>query len=98
MGVTTTKRPNSSVNMLHVTNLLSKEPIFVQIRWTHCNKPNNFQCYQYQVLIRVLPDGIYRDSIFPWVACSYHEGPAVGQYYIPTDPASNHPATLPKRR
>ena len=98
MSVTTTKRPNSPCKLLHVTNLLPKEAIFVPIRWTYCNKIINLQCCQYHTLIRVLPDGIYRDSIFPWVACSYHEGPAVGQYYIPTDPASNHPAALPKRR
>jgi len=42
--------------LLHVTNLLSKEGISVQIRWTYCNKANNFQCCQYHSLIRVLPD------------------------------------------
>ena len=42
--------------LLHVTNLLSKEGISVQIRWTYCNRAINFQCCQYHSLIRVLPD------------------------------------------
>jgi len=40
----------------HVTNPLYKEGIFVQIRWTHCNKTSNIQCCQYPALVRILPD------------------------------------------
>jgi len=56
VSVTTTKRPNSPCKLLHVTNLLSKEGIFVPIRWTYCNKIINLQCCQYHTLIRVLPE------------------------------------------
>jgi len=42
--------------LLHVTKRLSKEGIFVQIPWAHCNKTNRLQCCQYHTLIRVLPD------------------------------------------
>jgi hypothetical protein len=48
-----------SETMSHVTNLLYKEGIVVQIRWTHCNKTNNFQCCQYNALIRILPEEPY---------------------------------------
>ena len=30
------------LKLLHVTNPLYKKGIFVQIRWTRCNKTNNF--------------------------------------------------------
>jgi tetratricopeptide (TPR) repeat protein len=42
-----------SEDLSHVTNPLYKEGIFVQIRWTNCNKTNNFQCCQYYALIRI---------------------------------------------
>src|ERR1039457_4407781 len=45
-----------TADLSHVTNLLYKQGIFVQIRWTHCNKTNNFQCCQYHTLIRILPE------------------------------------------
>jgi hypothetical protein len=31
-----------------VTNLVYKQGVLVQIRWTHCNKTNTFQRYQYR--------------------------------------------------
>jgi hypothetical protein len=43
-------------NLLHVTNQLYKQGIFVQIRWTRCNKTYNIQCCQHHALIRILPD------------------------------------------
>jgi hypothetical protein len=43
-------------NLSHVTNRLYKQGIFVQIRWTHCNKTSNIQCCQYPALIRILPE------------------------------------------
>lgn len=42
--------------LLHVTNRLYKEDTSVQLRWTCCNKTNNFQCCQYNAMIRVLPE------------------------------------------
>jgi hypothetical protein len=45
-----------SENLLHVTNPLYKQGIFVQIRWTHCNKTSNIQCCQYPALVRILPE------------------------------------------
>ena len=42
--------------LLHVTNLLGKKRIWGQMCWRDCNKTNNFQCYQYEVLIRVLSE------------------------------------------
>ncbi len=42
--------------LLHVTNRLYKEGIFVQISWTHCNQTNDLQCCQHHSLIRVLPE------------------------------------------
>src|ERR1039457_7459177 len=45
-----------TADLSHVTNLLYKQGIFVQIRWTHCNTTNNFQCCQYHTLIRILPE------------------------------------------
>ena len=39
-----------------MTNPLYKEGIFVQIRWTRCNKTYNIQCCQYPALIRILPE------------------------------------------
>src|SRR4051794_31445737 len=47
---------HGSLNLLHVTNRLYKEGIFVQIRWTRCNKTSNIQCCQYPLLIRILPE------------------------------------------
>ena len=52
--------------LLHVTNRLYKEGIFVQIRWTHCNKTNNFQCCQYHALIRILPDETVKAFVRSW--------------------------------
>src|SRR6266849_6760990 len=59
-----TRNLSSPGNLLHVTNPLRKEPIFVLIRWTHCNRNNNFKCCQYSTLIRVLPEEptFYSDS------------------------------------
>jgi hypothetical protein len=45
-------------NLLHVTNQLYKQGIFVQIRWTRCNKTYNIQCCQHHALIRILPDSV----------------------------------------
>ena len=52
----------ASKNLLHVTNRLYKEGMFVQIRWMHRNKTSNFQCCQCHTLIRVLPEGAYNPS------------------------------------
>ena len=46
----------SKSKLLHVTNQLYKEGIFAQMRWTYCNKTNNFKCCQYRYLIRVIPE------------------------------------------
>jgi hypothetical protein len=46
----------ASENLLHVTNRLYKEAIFVRTPWARCNKTNNFQCCQYRTLIRVIPE------------------------------------------
>jgi hypothetical protein len=55
-----------SENLLHVTNRLYKEGISVQMRWTDCNKTNNFQCCQHHSLIRVLPE---EPILFPPSIC-----------------------------
>jgi hypothetical protein len=44
---------------------LYKMGILVQMRWTRCNKTNNFQCCQYHALIRILPgeaNGVFQDA------------------------------------
>ena len=68
LGTTATRLNEMRVGipkkLLHVTNRLYKEGIFVQIRWTHCNKTNNFQCCQYHPLIRILPEEQTNSFIF----------------------------------
>src|SRR6266849_10993136 len=50
----------------HVTNRLYKQGIFVQIRWTHCNKTSNIQCCQYPALIRIPPDEAAKGFVSNW--------------------------------
>jgi hypothetical protein len=42
--------------LLHVTDLLSKRVDLVQTPWTRCNKFNNLQCCQGDIVIRILPE------------------------------------------
>ena len=60
------RRFGSSEKLLHVTNLLYKKGIFVQIRWTHCNKTNNIHCCQYPALVRILPEDLHKTKL--WVS------------------------------
>src|SRR4029077_18630939 len=79
-----------SEKLLHVTNRLYKEGIFVQIRWTRCNKTYNIQCCQYPTLVRILPEELIYFLLILFLPLVCRTPPLVRPFASLFSPSSAH--------